>query len=149
MSVSSISTSTSESLNTQELIKKWVELDESLRSLKEEEKEIKARQKELEPMIMEFMRESENTNLNLSKSGISLELVTKVQKQPISMRNLSSFLTSFFAGDVVKANGIVTFIDGQRTTRSSEHLVRKFLTDKKQKKPAVLSEEPVFTMSDT
>jgi hypothetical protein len=132
MSVSSIS-STESAVVAEDCLKRWVEMDESLRALKEEERELRAQQKELEPAIMEFMRESEKTKLNLAKSGISLELVTKTQKQPVSMRNLTGFLTNFFEGDVVKANSATRFVDSQRASRTTEHLVRKIITTSSKK----------------
>ena len=76
----------------------WLKLEKQIKELSKEMANLrKVKNKELEPKIVEFMKEHNLTDLKTS-SG-KLEYKTKITKKPINKKTLESALISFISND--------------------------------------------------
>ena len=81
-----------------EKVMQWLKLEKQIKELSKEMANLrKVKNKELEPKIVEFMKEHNLTDLKTS-SG-KLEYKTKITKKPINKKTLESALISFISND--------------------------------------------------
>lgn len=105
-------------------IRKWVKLDNEIRSLKKEEKMRKDQQKELNEQLIQIMRTNEIDCIDIKDGKICYN--KKNVKKPITKKFLMDILSKYFDGDVKKAEDANEFILNSREESVKEVISRKF-----------------------
>jgi|TARA_B100000242_G_C42940328_1_gene436072 hypothetical protein len=108
-------------------IRKWVKLDNEIRSLKKEEKIRKEQQKELNVSLIEIMKSNEIDCIDIKDGQICYN--KKNVKKPISKKFLLDILSKYFDGDIKKAEDANDFILNSREETVKESISRKFKKD--------------------
>lgn len=105
-------------------IRKWVKLDNEIRSLKKEEKMRKDQQKELNNQLIEIMKNNEIDCIDIKDGQICYN--KKSVKKPITKKFLMDILSKYFDGDVKKAENANEFILNSREEVVKDVISRKF-----------------------
>jgi hypothetical protein len=104
-------------------VKKWVKIDNELRTLQKEQSIRKKEKKNISTELIEVMRKNEIDCFDL-KDG-QLQYVKRSVKKPITQKMLLSVLADYFNGDMLKASSINNFIMENREETVHESIVRK------------------------
>lgn len=104
-------------------IKKWVKLDNEIRSLKKEQNTRNSEKKELTNILIEIMKNNEIDCVDI-KDG-QLCYVQHNIKKPITKKNLLTILSKYYNGDIEKATNITEYISTNREEIVKESIARK------------------------
>lgn len=104
-------------------IKKWVKLDNEIRSLKKEQNIRNSEKKELSNTLIEIMKTNEIDCVDI-KDG-QLCYVQQNVKKPITKKNLLTILSKYYNGDIEKATNITEYISTNREEVVKESITRK------------------------
>lgn len=104
-------------------IKKWVKLDNEIRSLKKEQTIRNSEKKELSTTLIEIMKNNEIDCVDI-KDG-QLCYVQQNVKKPITKKNLLTILSKYYNGDIEKATNITEYISTNREEIVKESITRK------------------------
>lgn len=108
---------------TIDCIKKWVLLDNEIKSLQKEANIRKKEKTELSKILLDIMKET-NTECFEMKNGVLL-YTTKNVKKPITKKVLFDILSKYYNGDYMKATEVNEFILNHREEVVQESLVHK------------------------
>ena len=104
-------------------IKKWVKIDNEIRSLQKEQNIRKTEKKKISIDLIDVMRKNERDCFDL-KDG-QLLYSKKSIKKPITQKVLLNILSDYYNGDLLKASEITNYINDNREEVVRETLVRK------------------------
>ena len=107
-------------------VKKWLELDDDLRKLREATKKFNLIKKELTPLITDFMNKNQVEDVNIN--GGKLRCKTGKYKKPLSQKSLQQQLANFF-GNIDKGKEAADYLNENR-----EKVERITLTRRKDRK---------------
>ena len=107
------------------LVRKWITLDNEIKTLQREQKKRRETKKEVSSQLMEFMKGHDIDTFDL-KDG-NLRYKKHNVKKPITAKTLTTILNEFFEGDGEKANELNTFIMDKREKYVRETIERKIL----------------------
>jgi hypothetical protein len=105
-------------------IREWVKVDNELRVLQKEQATRKKEKKMISKELLEVMKLNNIDAFDL-KDGQLVYTKTKTKK-PITKKTLMSLLSSYFDGNIDKANELNSFIMDNREEVVKETIVRKF-----------------------
>jgi len=105
------------------LVRKWITLDNEIKTLQKEQKKRRETKKEVSIQLMEFMKEHDVDTFDL-KDG-NLRYKKQNVKKPITAKALNNILNEFFEGDGEKALELNTFIMDKREKYVRETIERK------------------------
>ncbi len=106
-----------------QLIKEWVQEDNSIRVLNQELRKRKDGLKKISQNLMKTMQENEIDEFAL-KEGKLVYAKTNVKK-PITKKSLLTILSKYCKGDIVQALEINNFIMSNREEVTKETIVRR------------------------
>jgi hypothetical protein len=106
-----------------EKIKEWMKIDNEIRVLQKEQKKRLAYKKKVSGELMAVMRSNEIDAFDLNDGQILYD--KRNLKKPITKTALLSILTTYYKGDVVKANETNQYILDNREEIVREKIVRK------------------------
>jgi hypothetical protein len=104
-------------------IKKWVKIDNEIRTLQKEQVMRKKEKKTISNDLIEVMRTNQIDCFDI-KDG-QLVYNKKNVKKPITKKELLQILSTYYDGDTLKASEVTTFIDENRTEVVKETITRK------------------------
>jgi hypothetical protein len=110
-------------------IKKWVKIDNEIRSLQKEQNNRKAEKKRISMDLIEVMRKNEIDCFDL-KDG-ELLYSKKSVKKPITQKVLLNILADYYNGDLLKASEVTNYINDNREEVVRETIVRKIIKEDK------------------
>lgn len=111
-----------------EKIKRWLELDDDIKTLQKAIKDRKTLKNELTPEILEFMDQHDIKDLN-TRDG-RLQYSKSTTKKALNKKTLTNRLTDFFK-DLSKGEKVADFILNNRDTVDRVRLKRTFKRNKK------------------
>lgn len=106
-----------------EKIKEWVKIDNDIRVLQKEINKRRLDKKKVSTELMEVMRTNDIDAFDIKDGQIIYD--KRNAKKPITKSALLSILSSYFNGDVLKANEINNYILENREEVVKERIVRK------------------------
>ena len=106
-------------------IKKWVVLDDQIKSINERVKEMKDQRDEVEGVIMEYVETNKLENATAKITGGKLRFVESKHTAPISLKLLESCLRECVA-DSTKVEYILNYIKDKREIKYSRDIKRFF-----------------------
>lgn len=83
-----------EFIEFKENVRRWLELDDNLRTLREATKKYNNMKKELTPKITDFMNRNEVSDINVNNG--KLRCKTGTYKKPLSQKTMQQQLVNFF-----------------------------------------------------
>jgi len=104
-------------------IKKWVKIDNEIRSLQKEQNIRKKEKKNISIALMECMRSNEIDCFDLKDGQIMYS--KKNVKKPITQKMLLPLISQYYNGDLLKASELNNFILDNREETVVENIVRK------------------------
>lgn len=102
-------------------IKKWVKIDNELRTLQKEQSIRKAEKKKVSNDLIEVMRKNEIDCFDIKDGQILYN--KKNVKKPLTKKMLQTLLADYFNGDILKASELNNYIMDNR-----EDVVRETIT---------------------
>ena len=106
-----------------ENVKNWITIDNELKSIQKNARELRKRKKLLSDNLIETMKEHEIDCLNAKENKL-MYIKNKVKK-PLSKKHLMTSLLNFFKNDSKKAGEIQKFIMDSREEVVKESIKRK------------------------
>ena len=106
-----------------EKIKEWVKIDNDIRVLQKEINKRRLDKKKVSTELMEVMRSNDIDAFDIKDGQIIYD--KRNTKKPITKSALLNILSSYFNGDVLKANEINNYILENREEVVKERIVRK------------------------
>lgn len=106
-----------------EKIKEWVKIDNEIRVLQKEQKKRQNDKKKVSAELIQVMRENEIDAFDINDGQILYD--KRNAKKPITKTALMGILTTYYKGDVVKANEVNQYILDNREEVVREKIVRK------------------------
>ena len=104
-------------------IKQWVKIDNEIRTLQNEQQKRKKEKKTISSDLIEVMKKNQIDCFDI-KDG-QLVYNKKNVKKPITKKELLQILSTYYDGDILKANEVTTFIDENRKEVVKETITRK------------------------
>jgi hypothetical protein len=104
-------------------IKKWVELDTSIREFQKKSSILKKQKAELGKNLINCMRE--NTIDCVKITGGELLYKKKVAKQPLTRKLIDQLLGKYYEHDLAEAEKLKEFLQENRVNRTTESITRK------------------------
>ena len=106
-----------------ESIRKWVKLDNEMRTLKQEISNRKKIKDEITNSLITTMKQNEIDSVNINNGKI--EYTQRKTKKPISKKLLQNILSKYYKDDSNKANEVNEFILNNREETSKDIIIRK------------------------
>jgi Family of unknown function (DUF5760) len=104
-------------------VKTWVKLDNDIRVLQKELASKKTQKKEISAQLMETMKKNAIDCFDIKDGQICY--TKKNVKKPITSKKLLELLSTYYSGDLLKANEVNDFLLGNREEIVKEEIVRK------------------------
>jgi hypothetical protein len=104
-------------------IREWVNLDNEMRTLKDELNKRKKRKDEISSELIKLMKQNNIDSVDINNGQI--EYSKKNVKKPITKKMLLNILAEFYKGDDEKAQELNTYIMEHREEVVKESIVRK------------------------
>ena len=104
-------------------IKEWVKLDNEIRSLQKEQTKRKNDKRDISTLLIETMKKNSIDCFDINDGQICY--TKKSVKKPITRKVLMDTLSTFFKGDLLKAEELNNFIIENREEEIKENIVRK------------------------
>ena len=106
------------------VVKNWITLDDQIKSLQKQIREIKSEKKVATETLVETMKNNEIDCFELG-SGNKLVYTKNKSKKPLSKKHLLNSLSKYFNGNVEQASQLSKFIMNTREEKVKENLRRK------------------------
>jgi len=106
-----------------ESIRKWVKLDNEMRTLKQEISNRKKIKDEITNSLITTMKQNDIDSVNINNGKI--ECTQRKTKKPISKKLLQNILSKYYKDDSNKANEVNEFILNNREETSKDIIIRK------------------------
>jgi hypothetical protein len=106
-----------------ESIRKWVKIDNEMRTLKQEISNRKKVKDQITNTLITTMKQNEIDSVNINNGKI--EYTQRKTKKPISKKLLQNILSKYYKDDTNKANEVNEFILSNREETSKDIIVRK------------------------
>ena len=104
-------------------VKKWVQIDNEMRQLREELNKRKKLKDNISLTLLTSMKEHNIDTFDLNDGKI--EYATRKTKKPISKKMLLNILSKYYNGDPMKTNELNQFILENREENVKEIITRK------------------------
>jgi len=115
-------------MNKEELvsnIKKWITLDEEIKTLQQQIKEKRKEKKENTETLVRIMRENEIDCFDLDSNGGKLIYTKQKIKKSLSKKHLMNCLMQYFKDDSNQAKNVSNYILNNREEKIKENIRRK------------------------
>mgnify|MGYP006420036975 CR=1 FL=1 len=109
--------------DTIETIRKWVKIDNEMRTLKQEISNRKKMKDDISNNLISIMKQQEIDSVNINNGKI--EFTQRKAKKPISKKLLLNILDKYYKGDSNKATELNNFILENREETSKDIIIRK------------------------
>lgn len=106
-----------------ENVKKWITLDNEIRTLQKEQKKRREQKKEISNNLIDFMKDNEIDCFAINDGNLSY--VKQNVKKPLNKKNLLDIISKFYDGDVLKANNLNNYIMDNREEYTKETIQRR------------------------
>ena len=106
-----------------ESIRKWVKIDNEMRTLKQEISNRKKIKDQITNTLITTMKQNEIDSVNINNGKI--EYTQRKTKKPISKKLLQNILSKYYKDDTNKANEVNEFILINREETSKDIIIRK------------------------
>ena len=113
-------------------VKRWIDLDDEIRTLRDAVKVRNNEKKELAPFIIDFMRRNEVSDLN-TRNG-KLKTRTSMYKKPLNQKSIQSKLVEFF-NNLDKGKAAAEYLINNRDKEERSTLTR--YVNRKKKDPSL------------
>ena len=106
-----------------EILKKWVQIDNTILKHKAEIKDLKTEQKDLTDLLLNIMKSNEIECFDIKDGKILY--TTRKTKAPLNKKNLEKMLSNYFEEDMEKANNLCEYLLNNREEKVTENIKRK------------------------
>jgi len=113
-------------------VKRWIDLDDEIRTLRDAVKVRNNEKKELAPFIIDFMKRNEVSDLN-TRNG-KLKTRTSMYKKPLNQKSIQNKLVEFF-NNLDKGKAAAEYLINNRDKEERSTLTR--YVNRKKKDPSL------------
>ena len=105
-------------------IKKWVSLDNDIKLLSQQIKEIRIEKNSYNSSILEYIEEKNLENATIKIGNGKLKFIDVNQQQPLTYKFICECLYNYFDNDEEKVIDIISYLKSHRNIKTSREIKR-------------------------